>query len=62
MNWKFTCFVLIILIMLYFAVDEWQQYLSAKDRLGKNLSFFLYWLFFSYSNSCCLFSLESMVR
>lgn len=40
MNWKFTCFVLIILIMLYFAVDEWQQYLSAKDRLGKNSSLF----------------------
>lgn len=40
MNWKFTCFVLITLIMLYFAVDEWEKYLSAKDRLGKNVSLF----------------------
>ena len=40
MNWKFTCFVLITLIMLYFAVDEWVKYLSAKDRLGKNACLF----------------------
>ena len=40
MNWKFICFVLITLIMLYFAVDEWQQYLSAKDRFGKNATIF----------------------
>lgn len=40
MNWKFICFVLITLMMLYFAVDEWNQYLSAKDRFSKNAAIF----------------------
>ena len=40
MNWKFRCFVLITLMMLYFAVDEWVKYLGAKDRLGKSISLF----------------------
>ena len=40
MNWKFRCFVLITLMMLYFAVDEWVKYLGAKDRLSKNACLF----------------------
>lgn len=56
MNWKFRCFVLITLMMLYFAVDEWVKYLGAKDRLGKNIS-----LFYNYGNCFSLFSMASMV-
>lgn len=40
MNWKFRCFVLIALMMLYFAVDEWEKYLSAKERWVKNAYIF----------------------
>jgi len=40
MNWKFRCFVLITLMMLYFAIDEWVKYLGAKERWVKNAYLF----------------------
>ena len=45
MNWKFNFFVLITLMMLYFAVDEWEKYLGAKERWVKN-AYIFYIVFF----------------